>query len=161
MILVSACLLGHRTRYDGRHSLNDQLADKLADEQVLAVCPEMAGGLGVPRLAARFENARLGREGTDLLAGYARLVNADGRGVSQAFIDGARQVAVRAAEHGVKLAYLKDRSPSCGYDPQGSNPKAGVRLGVLAALLIELGIEVIEVRASARDDQVSPLGEMD
>lgn len=152
MVLVSACLLGRPTRYDGRHSLDEPLARELQGRRVLALCPEVASGLGVPRAPARYVEARPGSEGSDLLAGRTRIVNAEGRDVSREFIGGARAVAARALAAGVRRAYLKDRSPSCGYDPRGVNPQGGVRLGVLAALLIEAGVEVIEVRAAARDD---------
>lgn len=152
MILVSACLLGQRTRYDGRHSKADDLMKLIKDRQVLAVCPEMLGGLGVPRPPARFVDAGLGREGSDVLAGKARLINDQGVDVSQAFIDGAQESLMQALEAGVDQAYLKDRSPSCGHDPEGRNPNGGPGQGVLAALLIEYGIEIIEVRAAARND---------
>ncbi len=156
MILVSACLLGHCTRYDGRHSLDEQLARRLDKEAVLALCPETAGGLGVPRAPARFCGARPGCEGADLLAGRARLIDANGQDVSRAFIQGAREVLEQALAAGVRRAFLKDRSPSCGYDPAGANPLGGVRLGVLAALLVQRGFEITEVRAPARSD-LTPL----
>ena len=152
MILVSACLLGHRTRYDGRHSKADDLLKLIEDRQVLAVCPEMLGGLGVPRPPARFQGAAWGREGSDVLAGRARLVNSQGVDVSRAFINGSRDALKQALETGVRRAYLKDRSPSCGHDPKGVNPQGGPGQGVFTALLLEHGVEIIEVRAAARDD---------
>ncbi len=152
MILVSACLLGHRTRYDGRHSKADDLLKLIEDRQVLPVCPEMLGGLGVPRPPARFEGVSWGREGSDVLTGRARLVNSLGQDVSRAFIKGSGKALKQALEAGVKLAYLKDRSPSCGYDPKGVNPQGGPGQGVFTALLLEHGVEIIEVRAAARDD---------
>lgn len=54
-ILVSACLLGQRVRYDGNHAqladsdLLTQLSDKF---RVVPICPEMLGGLPTPRAAA-------------------------------------------------------------------------------------------------------------
>lgn len=152
MILVSACLLGRRTRYDGRHSKADDLMEIIGDRQVLSVCPEMLGGLGVPRPPARFDGAEPGSEGSDVVAGRGRLIDSQGRDVSQAFVDGAKEALKQALEAGVKRAYLKDRSPSCGYDPHGRNPKGGPAHGVFTTLLLEHGIEVIEVRAPARDD---------
>ncbi|MFH1035572.1 MAG: DUF523 domain-containing protein [Pseudomonadota bacterium] len=146
MILVSACLWGQRTRYDGRVLGVPPLLAALAPDEVLALCPEVLGGLPVPRPPARILGARPGREGADVLAGGARLVDAQGRDVSQAFIAGAREVLERALAGGVQKAYLKDRSPSCGHDPAGQNPRGGPGQGVLAALLLAQGIEVIEVR---------------
>lgn len=156
MILVSACLLGHCTRYDGRHSLCPDLRQDLGGQRLLALCPEVLGGLGVPRPPAHYLGGRFGQEGRDLLAGRARLLNGQGRDVSQAFIAGARAVLAQALAAGVRRAYLKDRSPSCGYDPQGRNPAGGIGLGVLSALLLEQGIEVIEVRAASQGSLTSP-----
>ena len=153
MILVSACLLGQRVRYDGRHCLREEVRGLFGDESVLALCPEVLGGLGTPRPPARFVGARFGREGADLLAGRARLVNEDGKDVSLAFARGAKLVAELCAQHGVRLALLKDRSPSCGWDPQGVNPQGGPGQGVLAALLSQMGVTVREVRSSARGER--------
>lgn len=149
VVLVSACLWGLRTRYDGRLSPAPELKERLAGCQVLALCPEVLGGLAVPRPPARILGARPGREGADVLAGVATLVDAQGRDVTQAFVAGARAVLAQALAQGARLAYLKDRSPSCGHDPQGQNPRGGVAQGVLTALLLAHGIEAVEVRAQS------------
>ena len=147
MILVSACLMGQSTRYDGGHCLSPGLALALADKPYLAFCPEVMGGLEIPRIPAWIKGpGDIGR-GADVLSGRARVMGEDGRDYSDAFIAGARVVQEIAVRAGVTLAYLKDRSPSCGYDPGQLNPKPGPAQGVLTALLIEAGIEVIEVRA--------------
>lgn len=45
-ILVSRCLLGHRVRYDGgAHGPFDQLQHWLDEGRVVALCPEVAGGV--------------------------------------------------------------------------------------------------------------------
>ncbi len=151
MILVSACLWGEPTRYDGQASACPSLKKRLAGREVLVLCPEVMGGLPVPRPAAAFVNASPGQEGQELLAGRARLIDATGCDVSQAFISGAQKVLNLALLRGVKCAYLKDRSPSCAYDLESLNPKGGPRLGVLAALLAAHGIEIKEVRMSSTD----------
>ncbi|MBV1752315.1 MAG: hypothetical protein KUA39_11920 [Desulfarculus sp.] len=48
---------------------------------------------------------------------------------------------------------MKDRPPSCGWDPQGVNPQGGPGQGVLAALLSQMGVTVREVRSSARGER--------
>lgn len=149
MILVSACLLGQSTRYDGGHSLAPELWVHLQGQPHIALCPELMGGLSIPRPAARFVEAAAGREGAEVLAGRARLVAEDGRDLSQAFIQGAHRVLAVAQAAGVSKALLKDRSPSCAWDPQGQNPRGGPGQGVLAALLNAEGIEVVEIRAGA------------
>jgi uncharacterized protein YbbK (DUF523 family) len=158
LILVSACLWGHATRYDGRHSQSSELARELEGRPVLALCPEVAGGLGVPRPPARFVNARPGCEGQDLLAGRARLINDQGQDVSAAFIEGARVVLERVLAQGVTRCYLKDRSPSCAYDPARRNPGGGPAIGVLSALLMEYGLDLREVRSPAQPALTSPRG---
>lgn len=152
MILVSACLLGQPTRYDGRVLPVPPLLASLDPAQVLALCPEVLGGLAVPRPPARLVDARVGREGDDVLAGRARLLTADGRDVTAAFIAGAREVLGQALAAGIKEAWLKDRSPSCGHDPHGQNPRGGPGQGVLTALLLSHGIAVREIRASLSGD---------
>ena len=149
MILVSACLLGQSTRYDGGHSLATELWVHLQGQPHIALCPEIMGGLSVPRPPARFVDATPGREGPALLTGKARLIAADGRDVSQEFIRGARLVLEAAKAAGVSKALLKDRSPSCAWDPLRQNPHGGPGQGVLAALLHANGIEVVEIRAGA------------
>lgn len=47
---ISACLLGHRVRYDGGHKLSVLCSDRLAPYiQFVPLCPEEAIGLGTPR----------------------------------------------------------------------------------------------------------------
>lgn len=150
MILVSACLMGQPVRYDGRHSLSSEVQHLTRGQEVLALCPEVLGGLSAPRPPAHFAGVSFGREGQEVIEGSASLVDQQGRDLSQAFIKGAVTVARLAREHGVRLALLKDRSPSCGWDPMGNNPKGGPGQGVLSAALRAQGIEVREIRASAR-----------
>ena len=47
--LVSACLCGEKVRYDGKTKTVDKIK-KLVDEgKALPICPEVEGGLPVPR----------------------------------------------------------------------------------------------------------------
>jgi uncharacterized protein YbbK (DUF523 family) len=149
LILVSACLTGLLTRYDGRIFPVHPAVHALGPAQTLMLCPETLGGLPTPRHPARFMGATPGREGADVLAGRARLVAADGQDVSAAFIAGAHAVLARALAAGVREAWLKDCSPSCGHDLKGNNPAGGPRQGVLTALLLAHGIKVIEMRRRA------------
>jgi uncharacterized protein YbbK (DUF523 family) len=152
VILVSACLAGQPTRYDGRVFPVHPDVAALDPARMLALCPETLGGLPTPRPPARFVGARPGQEGGDVLAGRARLFDAQGRDVSAAFIAGAQEVLARALAAGVTQAWLKDRSPSCAHDPAGANPQAGPagpRQGVLTALLLAHGIAVREIRMPA------------
>lgn len=110
-VLVSGCLLGARVRYDGRgvELGSDMLERWRVEGRLVTVCPEVAGGLGVPRPPAEI----VGGTGADVLAGRAevRTASAD---VSDAFVRGAHAALALVQEHGVRVAVLKERSPSCG-----------------------------------------------
>jgi uncharacterized protein YbbK (DUF523 family) len=102
-VLVSACLLGERVRHDGgsRPAAHPALARWAAEGRVVPLCPEVAGGLGVPRPAAE--------RGPD-----GRVRRADGQDVTPAFEVGAAAAVALAQAEGCPLAVLKARSPSCG-----------------------------------------------
>ena len=120
--LVSACLMGLKTRYDGQVFTSRPCELVLDDAIWLPVCPEQLGGLSTPRTAADL----VGGDGHDVLAGRARVVNKDGDDVTENFILGARQVLEIALRQKISGIFLKSGSPSCGLTP---------RLGVTAALL--------------------------
>ena len=48
-VLVSKCLLGVNCRYKGDNCKNDKVLEYLKDKEVIAICPEEAGGLNIPR----------------------------------------------------------------------------------------------------------------
>ncbi|AZD63605.1 Uncharacterized protein YbbK [Pseudomonas chlororaphis subsp. aurantiaca] len=141
-ILVSRCLLGHRVRYDGGASGPfDQLASWQAEGRVVALCPEVAGGLPTPRAAAEIP----GGQGGEVLDGLAQVITTEGEDVSAEFLSGARQALELVREHGIRIAVLKANSPSCGnlltYDGSFSGGKVSGE-GVTAALLKRAGVQV-------------------
>lgn len=95
LVLVSAGLLGHQVRYNAVRNRceNEVLAHWQAQGRVVPVCPEVSGGLPVPRLAAEIT---AGAGGTKVLLGQARVIDRQGQDVSSAFISGAQQVLVQA-----------------------------------------------------------------
>ena len=141
--LISACLVGQHVRYDGKHSLNEKIQALIASHQVILVCPEMAGGLATPRLAAEI----IGGDGHDVLAGKARVINTVGEDVTAAFIQGAQLALTLAQHHQVTHVILKANSPSCGsqqiYDGTFQGQKRTGQ-GVTTALLQQHGFEVID-----------------
>lgn len=142
-VLVSACLLGRACRFDGRDKLAPSLLDALRAEKVEAVpfCPEEAGGLGTPRPAA----VLVGGDGEAVLDGRARVVDDRGRDVTEAFLDGARQAVEAARKSGCEVAYLKERSPSCGCAQVHTDHGVAKGCGVTAALLRRSGVAGISV----------------
>lgn len=105
------------------------------------VCPEVLGGLPVPRLPSEI----VGGTGADVLAGTARVVNSAGEDVTAQFIDGARRALLIGLQTGCSAAILKARSPSCGsgciYDGTFSHTRVAGD-GVLAVLLKRYGFAV-------------------
>lgn len=141
-VLVSACLAGRACRYDGGANRDDAVARLVAEGRAVLVCPEEDGGLGTPRPPAEI----VGGDGSDVLAGTARVVSRCGRDVTGAYLEGARRALEAARRAGAKTAVLKARSPSCGkgciYDGTHTRTlKDGD--GVTAALLQAHGIEVV------------------
>jgi len=109
-VLVSACLLGLKTRYDGSDSKNAELVELAATARLVPVCPEQLGGLPTPRVRSTLT----GGDGEDVLSGDARVVNEAERDVTENFLRGARQTLDTAKMFGAKFAVLKEKSPSCG-----------------------------------------------
>ena len=153
-ILVSACLLGEPVRYNGADKFCDHelLQQWIRDGRVVPVCPEIAGGLGVPRLPAEIVN---GTGGPSVLAGEGQVIDSDGRDVSINFIDGARHALELARMSDIRVAVLKEGSPSCGssYTYDGTFTSTRVpHPGVTAALLRQNGIRVFSETQVAEAD---------
>jgi len=151
-ILVSRCLLGHRVRYDGgAHGPFGPLERWQQEGRVVALCPEVAGGLPTPRPPAEIP----GGQGGQVLDGLQPVLTVEGEDVSAAFLAGAEIALQLVREHGIRLAVLKARSPSCGnrenYDGSFSGTKV-MGEGVTAALLRRAGVQVFseeELEAAA------------
>ncbi len=153
-VLVSACLMGRRVRYDGRAKpVGDDTVTGWREEGRLVVhCPEIAGGLPVPRPPAEIEP---GADAADVLAGRARILTPEGADVTDHFVSGARSALATARTHGVVIALLKESSPSCGLHEVYDGTFGGRKVpgeGVTAHLLREHGVAVFnenEVAAAA------------
>jgi uncharacterized protein YbbK (DUF523 family) len=143
-VLVSACLLGHPVRYDGgRAGLESHVLRRWAAEgRVVAVCPEVAGGLPTPRPPAEISHPA---GGSLVLEGQATVLDATGRDVTPSFVKGADHALDVARASDVRIAVLKDGSPSCGttytYDGSFSGRRVSAP-GVTAARLRDAGVRV-------------------
>ena len=137
-VLVSACLLGEKVRYNGgaATSSSAQLARWISEGRLVPFCPEVAGGFGVPRPAAEID--RLGRVTTQA-----------GDDVTDGFMRGAQLALDAARAQNVRIAVLKDGSPSCAseliHDGSFSGRKRSGQ-GVTTALLERNGIRVFSER---------------
>jgi uncharacterized protein YbbK (DUF523 family) len=130
LCIVSSCLIGLCTRYDGQSKPDIRCLDMLKNFHYIPVCPEQLSGLPTPRVPADLTGS-----GEQVLAGSAAVITREGTDVTQQFIAGAKAVLQIAQAQNIRLALLKAKSPSCGLSPQ---------VGVTAALLLQYGIQVIE-----------------
>ena len=131
-IMVSACLLGYNVKYDGNNNINSDLIKFLYNYEVISVCPEVMGGLSIPRIASEIKNDKV--------------INKEGIDVTKEFNDGAIRTLELAKKNNIKIAILKDGSPSCGnsyiYDGTFMHTKIN-GLGITAKLLNDNGITVL------------------
>ncbi len=131
-IMVSACLLGDNVKYDGTNNKNDDLIKFLEDYEIIKVCPEVFGGLSIPRIPSEIRNNKV--------------INKEFKDVTNEFILGANKALKIAKENDIKVAILKDGSPSCGsiniYDGTFTHTKINGD-GITAKLLKENNITVL------------------
>lgn len=145
-ILVSSCLLGEDVRYDGNNSsiafdpkfpfsLKELFMDILCENEIYSFCPEVAGGLPIPRISA------------EIVKNDKPFIvkNQEGLDVTINFLLGAKKALDICKEENIKVALLKSKSPSCGnkeiYDGTFSSNLINGQ-GLTAKLLEENGIEV-------------------
>lgn len=140
-LIVSACLLGVNSCYDGRNRANKKVIEFCKKFNTLVICPEILGGLPVPRPPAEIVKG----DGNSVLARKGKVVNREGEDVTEYFLRGAKEVLKIAKSKKVKFAILKARSPSCGsgwiYDGSFSG-KLKKGDGVSSAILKRNGINV-------------------
>ena len=142
-LLLSACLAGNPVRYDGasKPGYLDQLQALIDNARVVAFCPEIAGGMPVPRDPAEIEDG----DGGQVLEGLGRVVTFNGEDVTEQFIAGAYRALELCQAESISVAILTEKSPSCGshqtYDGSFSRTLTDGN-GVTAALLKRHGIRV-------------------
>ena len=145
-ILVSSCLLGEDTRYDGanssvamnpefKFSQKELFMDIMCENEIFSVCPEVAGGLGIPRNKAEIVSQNKPFKVLDL----------EQNDVTINFLLGAKKALDICLENNIKVALFKSKSPSCGntaiYDGTFSENLVEGK-GLSARLLEENGIKV-------------------
>jgi uncharacterized protein YbbK (DUF523 family) len=139
-VLVSACLLGQACRYDGRSNRDGELERDLAARGLRAIpfCPEEHGGLGTPRPPASIDEL----DSAAVVDGEARVVTDAGIDVTGEFMIGAEGALAVCRAHGIRTAFLKERSPSCGVCQTHVAGRLVAGRGVTSELLARNGIEV-------------------
>lgn len=132
-ILVSACLLGENCKYSGGNNYNKTVCDFVNGHDVIPVCPEVLGGLPIPRCPAEIVNGVV--------------INKEGICVDREFRTGAARAFEIAKENNIDLAILQSRSPSCGakeiYDGTFSGTKIPGQ-GIFAKMLTDAGVRILD-----------------
>lgn len=150
MILVSTCLLGLDTRYDGKSNANELLMEYCCYGKFIPVCPEQLGGLETPRACSEIT----GGSGENVLSGKVKVMSDNGKDVTEGYIKGAQEVVKLLTLFPVTAAILKQRSPSCGsiriYDGTFSG-RIIEGQGVTAALLRKHNIPVYSEEEVTKD----------
>jgi uncharacterized protein YbbK (DUF523 family) len=131
-VLVSACLIGVPCNHLGRGSPALAVMALGKRRQLIPICPEVTGGLPIPRPAAELQPD-------------GRVMTADGADVTGAYRKGADAAVKLARAAGVRQAVLKARSPSCGcyevYDGTFTRTRVAGE-GIAARALREAGVAV-------------------
>ncbi len=135
-IVVSACLMGDNCKYDGGNNYSAKLAEyiKAHDAEIIKVCPEVMGGLPIPRIPA------------EIVDGV--VTNREGRSVDREFRSGAARALEIVKEADPDVIFLQSRSPSCGVKQIYDGSFTGRKIpgsGVFASLLMEAGYNVIDI----------------
>jgi uncharacterized protein YbbK (DUF523 family) len=134
-LLISSCLVGQNVKYNGKNNLIDlTLLEK--KYELIPFCPEVEGGLPTPRPPSEIVSY------TPL-----RLINIEGRDVTNEFTLGAKKALTLVKEQKIKKALLKANSPSCSsalvYDGSFCGRLVEGR-GVTTLFLEEIGVEVFD-----------------
>ena len=132
-IMVSACLLGENCKYNGGNNRNPDLLRLLSGHDVVPVCPEVLGGLPVPRVPAEIVNGTV--------------MNREGVSVDEAFRRGADKALEIARREKPDLIILQPRSPSCGVKEIYDGTFSGKLIpghGVFAEMAIRDGFAVTD-----------------
>jgi uncharacterized protein YbbK (DUF523 family) len=137
--LISACLVGIKCRYDGKDRKDKKMKTLMEKGKGVAVCPEILGGLTIPRLKVEIKSGG----GQDVLLGKSEVKNQRGEDVSSEMIKGALRTLQIARKLRIKIAFLKEKSPSCGFGKIYRKGKLIRGEGVTTALLRKNGIRVI------------------
>lgn len=141
MILVSACLLGHKVRYDGGENANKLILQYNKRGRFIAICPECFAMLPIPRPPMEIQQGT----GKKVIAGKAKVQDKNGLDTTHYLLTGADKALKIAEAYHAKVAILKEGSPSCGVKRIHTGHFDGKKergQGVTTALLQKHGIKV-------------------
>ncbi|MDY4788202.1 MAG: DUF523 domain-containing protein [Bacilli bacterium] len=130
---ISACLCGFNCKYNGKNNLNAKCQRLLEMNEAIIICPEVMGGLNIPRKPCEINGHRI--------------INIDGKDCSKEYYDGALMALEYIKKFkDIDTIILKEKSPSCGvkYIYDGTFSKTLIKgSGITTSLLKEQGYKVI------------------
>lgn len=139
MILVSACLVGLNTKYNGGNNYNEKIFNLVKEGKAIFVCPEELGGLTTPRICSEIK----------IIDNTKYVFDKNGKDITEEFVKGAKEVAELVKRLNIKTAILQSRSPSCGINKIYDGSFSGKLIdgnGILVDMLLSIGVEVIDVK---------------
>ena len=131
-VLISACLIGENCRYDGKNSLTKAVKDLAKYYNLIPICPEVSGGLKTPRHPSEIVGDKV--------------ISIKGRDVTSNYYDGAYWATSIVRMYNIKLAIMKEKSPSCGVHKIHNGKFDGGLIdgqGITTRKLEKLGVKVI------------------
>lgn len=132
-VLVSACLMGRKCKYNGGSNDNARVAAFMADKEAVEFCPEVMAGLGTPRTPV------------EIVDGV--LMDRDGNNVDGVLREAVARAMAQVREMDIDCAVLQSRSPTCGVNQVYDGSFSGKLIpgsGVFAQALKEAGYRVID-----------------
>ncbi len=135
IIIVSACLAGVNCRYNGTNGKVDAIEEMVLSGQALPVCPEVLGGLAIPRKPCEIQ----------FNGSEKRVISITGEDATCFFQSGAEKTLAIAKTIGATTAILKSRSPSCGVGKLYDGSYTGRLVdgdGFTAALFLRNNIQI-------------------
>jgi uncharacterized protein YbbK (DUF523 family) len=152
--IVSACLAGLNTRYDGSAKLNKKVRELVEKGEAVPFCPEQAGGLPTPREQTELKQSVCYDCDTASNDCNCKAITISGKNITGQLTAGAVEMLKLAKMVSATKAILKARSPSCGvgsiYDGtfSGNITKGD---GIAAAVLKASGI-ILMTEEDLKDD---------
>ena len=130
-ILISACLVGDKVRYDGKSQYSPLVKELLEKYELVPFCPEVEGGLPTPRVPSEIYKGRV--------------INKNNKDVTKEFNLGAELACNICKYLDIKIAILKDGSPSCGSNEIHDGKFTGRMIkgkGITATKLEQIGVKI-------------------
>ena len=129
-LAISKCLCGYNCKYNGKNNNRDYLRE--LEKDAILICPEVLGGLPIPRIPFEIQNGRA--------------INKEGIDVTDKIMDGCIKALKIIKDNNVTKVILKENSPTCGvnfiYDGTFTHTKIN-GCGMFTKMLKDNNIEVI------------------